>query len=43
MRGDPPLVPIVHFQRRVLVSPCVGCVLLHPVYGFDLATACKKR
>jgi hypothetical protein len=43
MRGDPPWAPIMHPNQRVFVSRSVGCAIVHPVYGFDLATACKKR
>jgi ABC-type oligopeptide transport system substrate-binding subunit len=43
MRNNPPWAPTVHLQRRTFVSRSVGCVLLHPVYGFDLVAACKKR
>jgi hypothetical protein len=32
----------VHAQRRTFVSRSVGCVLDHPVYGFDIAAVCKK-
>jgi ABC-type oligopeptide transport system substrate-binding subunit len=42
MRNDPPWVPYVHTQSRVFVSRSTGCVLIHPVYGFDIAAACKK-
>jgi peptide/nickel transport system substrate-binding protein len=42
MRNNPPWAPTFHSQRRTLVSRSVGCVLVHPVYGFDIAAACKK-
>ena len=42
MRNDPPWAPIVHVNRRSFVSRSLGCFLQHPVYGFDLAAACKK-
>ena len=42
MRDDPPWAPYVHFQRRTFVSQSTSCVLDHPVYGFDIAAACKK-
>jgi hypothetical protein len=32
----------VHTQSRTFVSKSVGCVLIHPVYGFDIAAVCKK-
>jgi ABC-type transport system substrate-binding protein len=43
MRDNPPWAPTLHFQRRTFVSRSVGCVLVHPVYGFDIAASCKKR
>ena len=42
MRNNPPWAPYVHLQRRVFVSGSTGCVIVHPVYGFDIAAACKK-
>jgi ABC-type oligopeptide transport system substrate-binding subunit len=42
MRNNPPWAPTFHIQRRTLVSRSVGCVLVHPVYGFDITAACKK-
>jgi ABC-type oligopeptide transport system substrate-binding subunit len=42
MRDDPPWAPTVHVQRRTFVSRSVGCILPHPVYGFDIAAVCKK-
>jgi peptide/nickel transport system substrate-binding protein len=42
MRTDPLWAPTVHLQRRVFVSRSTGCVLVHPVYGLDLAAACKR-
>ena len=42
MRDNPPWAPYVHTQTRTFVSKSVGCVLVHPVYGFDIAAACKK-
>ena len=42
MRDNPPWAPFMHLQRRIFVSPSTGCVLIHPVYGFDIAAACKK-
>jgi ABC-type oligopeptide transport system substrate-binding subunit len=43
MRNDPPWAPYVHTQGRTFVSRSVGCVVLHPVYGLDLAAVCKKQ
>jgi len=43
MRDNPPWAPFVHTQNRILVSRSTGCVLSHPVYGFDIAAVCKKR
>ena len=43
MRDNPIWAPYVHIQRRTFVSRSTGCVVLHPVYGFDIAAACKKR
>jgi hypothetical protein len=28
--------------RRPLISKSFGCFLFHPVYGVDIAAACKK-
>ena len=42
MRDNPPWAPFVHTQNRTLVSRSTGCVLIHPVYGFDIAAVCKK-
>ena len=42
MRDNPPWAPFVNSQRRTFVSRSTGCVLDHPVYGFDIAAACKK-
>jgi len=42
MRNDPPWAPIVHPTNRSFVSRSLGCFLQHPLYGFDLAAACKK-
>jgi ABC-type oligopeptide transport system substrate-binding subunit len=42
MRDDPPWAPFIHQTRRAFVSPSFGCVLLHPIYGMDIAAACKK-
>ncbi|HET9288479.1 MAG TPA: ABC transporter substrate-binding protein [Gaiella sp.] len=43
MRDNPPWAPFVHTQNRTFVSRSTGCVVDHPVYGFDLAAVCKKR
>jgi ABC-type oligopeptide transport system substrate-binding subunit len=42
MRDNPPWAPLVNPQIRTFVSRSTGCVLEHPVYGFDIAAACKK-
>jgi peptide/nickel transport system substrate-binding protein len=42
MRDNPPWAPIVHTQGRMFVSRSTGCVVGHPVYGFNIAAACKK-
>jgi hypothetical protein len=42
MRNDPPLVPFLHFAARDFVSKSFGCFLANPVYGVDLAAACKR-
>jgi peptide/nickel transport system substrate-binding protein len=42
MRDNPPWAPYVHLQSSVFVSKSVGCVLIHPVYVFDIAAVCKK-
>ncbi len=43
MRNDPPWAPIIHNATATFVSPSFGCFLYHPVYGVDLAAACKKK
>ena len=43
MRDDPPWAPFMHIQSRILVSPSVGCVVLHPVIAVDITALCKKR
>ena len=43
MRDNPPWAPFMHFQSRMLVSPSVGCFLLHPIVTFDITALCKKR
>jgi peptide/nickel transport system substrate-binding protein len=42
MRDDPPFAPIYNGVKRDLVSRSFGCYLYHPVYGLDIAAACKK-
>jgi hypothetical protein len=42
MRANPPLAAFVHDNGRNFISKSFGCFLLHPVYGVDLAVACKK-
>jgi ABC-type transport system substrate-binding protein len=42
MRDDPPWAPFMTPSGRDFVSASLGCYLYHPVYGFDLAAACKK-
>jgi ABC-type transport system substrate-binding protein len=42
MRDNPPWAPIVHLNSRVFISRSLDCFLQHPLYGFDLAAACKK-
>jgi ABC-type oligopeptide transport system substrate-binding subunit len=42
MRDNPPWAPFLHVQRRTVVSRGVGCVVVNPIYGFDIAAACKK-
>jgi ABC-type transport system substrate-binding protein len=42
MRKDPPWAPYTSGVRRDLVSPSFGCYVFNPVYGVDLAAACKK-
>ena len=42
MRNDPPWAPFLYFNNRDLVSSSFGCFVANPVYGVDLAAACKK-
>ena len=42
MRDNPPLAPFMHPQSRIVVSPSVGCVVLHPIITFDITALCKK-
>ena len=43
MRNDPPWAPFIHSTNAYFVSRSYGCFLVHPVYGVDLAAACKKK
>ena len=43
MRDNPPWAPFLHIQRRTVVSQSTGCVVVSPIYGFDIAAVCKKR
>jgi hypothetical protein len=36
------VAPIVHTNNRAFISRSFGCFLLHPLYGVDIAAACKK-
>jgi ABC-type transport system substrate-binding protein len=42
MRDDPPWAPFMTPAARDFVSSSLGCYVYHPVYGFDLAAACKR-
>jgi ABC-type oligopeptide transport system substrate-binding subunit len=42
MRTNPPWAPFRHGNSRDFVSRSFGCYLHHPLYGVDLAAACKK-
>ena len=42
MRENPPWAPLINANARSLVSKSFGCFLHHPLYGVDLAAACKK-
>ena len=42
MRDDPPWAPFMTAAGRDFVSKSVGCYVFNPVFGFDLAAACKK-
>jgi peptide/nickel transport system substrate-binding protein len=42
MRTNPPWAPFIHGAGRLFISKSFGCFLAHPVYGVDLAAACKK-
>ena len=42
MRNNPPWAPPCTPSAASFVSRSTGCVLIHPVYGFDIAAVCKK-
>jgi ABC-type oligopeptide transport system substrate-binding subunit len=42
MRNNPPWAPLYNSNSRAFVSESFGCFLYHPVYGVDIAAACKK-
>jgi ABC-type transport system substrate-binding protein len=42
MRTNPPWAPFIHAAGRAFISKSFGCFLTNPVYGVDLAAACKK-
>jgi peptide/nickel transport system substrate-binding protein len=42
MRDNPPWAPFLHATLVNFVSASFGCFLYHPVYGLDIAAACKK-
>lgn len=42
MRNNPPWAPLYNANTRSFVSKSFGCFLYHPLYGIDLAAACKK-
>ena len=42
MRNNPPWAPYFHTTRAEFVSPSFGCFLWHPLYGVDIAAACKR-
>jgi oligopeptide transport system substrate-binding protein len=42
MRNDPPWAPFLVFSDREFVSKSYGCFVDQPVFGVDLAAACKK-
>ena len=42
MRDDPPWAPFMTPGARDFVSSSIGCYVYHPVYGCDLAAACKR-
>jgi peptide/nickel transport system substrate-binding protein len=42
MRNNPPWAPLHNSNHRSFVSKSFGCFLYHPLYGVDIAAACKK-
>jgi peptide/nickel transport system substrate-binding protein len=42
MRDDPPWAPFMTPAGRDFVSASLGCYVYQPVYGFDIAAACKR-
>jgi ABC-type oligopeptide transport system substrate-binding subunit len=42
MRNDPPWAPFNHGNQRDFTSSSLGCFVSNPIYGVDLAAACKK-
>jgi ABC-type oligopeptide transport system substrate-binding subunit len=42
MRTNPPWAPFIHTTGRIFISKSFGCFIAHPVYGVDVAAACKK-
>jgi peptide/nickel transport system substrate-binding protein len=42
MRQNPPWAPLYNSNGRAFVSKSFGCFLFHPLYGVDIAAACKK-
>jgi peptide/nickel transport system substrate-binding protein len=42
MRNEPPWAPYLNFNERELLSTGFGCFVDNPLYGVDLAAACKK-
>ena len=42
MRDDPPWAPFMTPATRDFVSASFGCYVYHPVFGLDLAAACKR-
>jgi ABC-type transport system substrate-binding protein len=42
MRDDPPWAPFRNAVLRDFISRSFGCYVFHPVFGLDIAAACKK-
>jgi ABC-type oligopeptide transport system substrate-binding subunit len=42
MRNNPPWAPLYNANNRSFVSKSFGCFLYHPLYGLDIAAACKR-